>query len=263
MDAKSSLSSTDSKKIESHLQLWTMQSRILTSCRGIRRRFGSTTATTSSSAGYFLPKTVSPAYGAAVDFLETQRQLIKKKLDEAQKDLASKGDVKCKDFYAILSGYTIAHSSVVEAPSSRVQELQIQLALTEPKTHKAYADGEGNGFGLTKDFNFFLTKALGDLSDPVYAKLHHNRWTNHVVPRLLKSSQELKIVGDMVPEAVQPTVNLELNFPNTKWWGAYGHAVPPNWALYSPSMTIITNDTTRRYFTLAMVDLGMLACFEG
>ena len=61
----------------------------------------------------------------------------------------------------------------------------------------------------------------------------------------------------MVPEPVQPTVNLEVNFSNTKWWGAYGHAVPPNWALYSPSMTIITNDTTKRYFTLAMVDLGI------
>ncbi len=138
--------------LQSHLQLWKMQSRILTSCRGIRRRFGSTTATASSPAGYFLPKTVSPAYGAAVDFLETQRQLITKKLDEAQRDLASTGDLKCNDFCAMVSGYTITHSSVVEAPSSRVQELQIQLALTEPKTHKAYADGEGNGFGLTKDF---------------------------------------------------------------------------------------------------------------
>jgi hypothetical protein len=35
---------------------------------------------------------------------------------------------------------------VIEASTesnSRIQDLQVQLALTEPKTHKAYADGEG------------------------------------------------------------------------------------------------------------------------
>lgn len=70
-------------------------------------------------------------------------------------------------------------------------------------------------------------------------------------------ASELKIVGDVFPDPIDPCVNLELNFENTQWLGAHGHSIPPNWALYSPKVTITTNDDRERFFTLLMMDIGM------
>ena len=54
-------------------------------------------------------------------------------------------------------------------------------------------------------------------------------------------------------------VNMEVNFENTKWWGLYGHSIPSQWALYSPTLKIITGDEKTRYFTLMMMDAGMFS----
>jgi hypothetical protein len=76
-----------------------MQSRIL-SLRWAYSRVRLQSTVTASA--YFLPKTVSPAYGAAVDFLEGQRLLIQKKLEETQ---VSIGEADCKIILLVMMQY--------------------------------------------------------------------------------------------------------------------------------------------------------------
>ena len=97
---------------------------------------------------------------------------------------------------------------------------------------------------------------LVDLTDPVYAKMHSNRFKTRVAPKLIKSCAQNNIFGDVFPEPIEPKLNLEINFQNTNWLGAYGHPVPPNWALYSPRFAISSNQDKLRYFTLMMTDIG-------
>ena len=105
-------------------------------------------------------------------------------------------------------------------------------------------------------FHLSFQESQVDLREPIYAKMNHKRWRTHVVPKLINSTIKSGIVGDVFPDSIDPSVNLEINFSNTKWLGAYGHSIPPNWALYSPSFSITTNDERMRYFTLMMMDIG-------
>ena len=68
--------------------------------------------------------------------------------------------------------------------------------------------------------------------------------------------QDFNVIGDVFPERVDLSVNMEVNFENTNWWGLYGHSIPSQWALYSPKLKIITGDDKVRYFTLLMIDAG-------
>lgn len=111
------------------------------------------------------------------------------------------------------------------------------MGLSDPKTYSEYVESKV------------------DLKNPVFAEMHYNRFKADVVPKLLKFGHQLKIFENVFPEVIHPTINLEINYENTEWLGAYGHPVPPNWALYSPRFSISTNENKLRYFTLLMMDL--------
>ncbi|KAJ3163466.1 hypothetical protein HDU86_000045 [Geranomyces michiganensis] len=114
---------------------------------------------------------------------------------------------------------------------------RIELGYSDPSNHIAFAEGKA------------------DVEQEVFASMHNERWRSFLVPRLLKQEIAHGIVGDLLPAAVRPTVNLELNFQNTNWLCTYGQPVPPIWTLYSPQITLTTGDPQTRYFTLALVDV--------
>ncbi|KAI8802487.1 phosphatidylethanolamine-binding protein [Cladochytrium replicatum] len=116
-------------------------------------------------------------------------------------------------------------------------ELEVEYQYSLLDTHKAFQQGRG------------------DVSTPVYAKMHEERFRSYVIPQLLEEATETSVIGDGIPNKVVPEVNLEVNFSNTRWLGPTGHATPPNWTLHSPEIVITTNDEKTRYFTLMLVDL--------
>jgi large subunit ribosomal protein L35 len=115
--------------------------------------------------------------------------------------------------------------------------VDLELKLSDPETFLHFKNQEA------------------DLSEPHYAVLHHRKWLKESVPLLMKMSQKSKIVGDAFPHPIHPDLHLQLNFSNTNWLGAHGHDIPPNWALYSPSLIIHTHEKKTRHFTLLMTDL--------
>ncbi|KAJ3023187.1 hypothetical protein HKX48_003965 [Thoreauomyces humboldtii] len=114
---------------------------------------------------------------------------------------------------------------------------KVELGYSDPKNHVAFAS------------------KTADVTQDVFATMHQQRWRSFLVPRLLKLEAEHRVIGDVLPSAHRPTVNLEVNFQNTQWLCAYGQPVPPLWTLYSPQITLTTNDPRTRHFTIAMVDI--------
>ncbi|KAJ3176845.1 hypothetical protein HDU87_004777 [Geranomyces variabilis] len=124
-----------------------------------------------------------------------------------------------------------------EAGRRTLAKKRIELGYSDPSNHVAFAEGKA------------------DVEKEVFSSMHNQRWRSFLVPRLLKQEIAHGIVGDLLPAAVRPSVNLELNFENTNWLCTYGQPVPPIWTLYSPRLTLTTGDSRTRYFTLALVDV--------
>ena len=91
-----------------------------------------------------------------------------------------------------------------------VELKQCELAYSNAKTHSDFENG------ILKE-------------GPVWAFMQKKKWQRFVVPRLLKYSESLGIVGDAFPEQVVPAVDVQFNYPNVNWLGVYGHPVMPNW----------------------------------
>ncbi|KAJ3151484.1 hypothetical protein HDU89_001927 [Geranomyces variabilis] len=131
-----------------------------------------------------------------------------------------------------------------DAARRALAKKRIELEYSDPSNHVAFAEGKGAH-----------SLHAADVEKEVFSSMHNERWRSFLVPRLLKQEVAHGIVGDLLPAAVRPTVNLELNFENTNWLCTYGQPVPPIWTLYSPKLTLTTGDSRTRYFTLALVDV--------
>ncbi|KAI8824383.1 uncharacterized protein EV422DRAFT_519929 [Fimicolochytrium jonesii] len=120
---------------------------------------------------------------------------------------------------------------------ARLLAKKVDLGYSDPKNHEAFVAGKG---APTQD---------------VFAAMHQQRWKSKLVPRLRKSEENWKIIGDVLPKSTTPTVIVQMNFQNTEWLAPIGQPVPPIWTLYSPEVTITTNDDAVRHFTVALVDV--------
>ncbi|KAJ3284680.1 MFT2-Corn MFT-like protein [Rhizoclosmatium sp. JEL0117] len=85
------------------------------------------------------------------------------------------------------------------------------------------------------------------------------RFKTVVLPKLVKLAESHQIYVDAFPgksaEVLRPKVNVEVNFQNTAWEACYGQPIPPNWALYSPKVTINTHSDKPGRYTLVLMDL--------
>lgn len=181
---------------------------------------------------------VSRAYDLAVQVLETEREALRRRIRDLE-GLEKKGE-----------------ESKAEKELLRAR---VELAYSDPATHAAFATGKGKRLlFMQSDSRQCVDPCLqipGDVAEPVYATMHDRRWRSFLVPKLLKLEEEHGVIGDALPEAIIPQVNLEVNFQNTNWLCAYGQPVPPVWTLYSPQLTITTGDEKVRHFTVALIDL--------
>ena len=94
-------------------------------------------------------------------------------------------------------------------------------------------------------------------ASPVFDAMAKLRFKTHVVPRLDFFAHKYDIVGDVIPEMILPKALLEMQFPpHTKWLGAYGHNVPPNWTTHSPLIDVSLNDGVEGegLYSLVLVD---------
>ncbi|TPX55339.1 hypothetical protein PhCBS80983_g05400 [Powellomyces hirtus] len=117
---------------------------------------------------------------------------------------------------------------------------RIELGYSDPANHVAFAEGKA------------------DVTEELFSTMHHKRWRSFLIPRLVKHETQHGIIGDVLPSALLPSVNLEVNFQNTDWLCAYGQPVPPVWTLYSPELTLTTGhaqDAPTRHFTIALIDI--------
>ncbi|KAJ3219239.1 hypothetical protein HK099_004757 [Clydaea vesicula] len=92
-------------------------------------------------------------------------------------------------------------------------------------------------------------------SNETFKKMEELRWKNIIAPKILKFSKEYKIFEHIFPKKFKTKVQLTCNWQYTKWLGMYGHDVPPNWCLYSPTVNIVTNSPKEKLYTLMMTDL--------
>jgi len=156
------------------------------------------------------------AFAVASDYLNASRLRIKEQLKTEQGNFL-----------------------LLNVDSEKKKLLELELGYSDYKNHQEYAD---NG-------------ARVDLLNPLFAEMHYNKFKTDIVPKMIKVGHDLKIFKEVFPEEIMPNLNLEINFNNTNWMAAYGHPLPPNWALYSPRFAISTNENRKRYFTLVMMDL--------
>ncbi|KAJ3071543.1 MFT2-Corn MFT-like protein [Podochytrium sp. JEL0797] len=105
----------------------------------------------------------------------------------------------------------------------------------------------------------FASLSLADESAETFEAMKQKRFNTFVVPKLVKLANTHGLYEDAfpgkTPELARPKVNVEVNFENTKWEACYGQPIPPNWALYSPKITINTHSPHPAKYTLALMDL--------
>ncbi|KAI8612828.1 phosphatidylethanolamine-binding protein, partial [Chytriomyces sp. MP71] len=109
------------------------------------------------------------------------------------------------------------------------------------------------------DWDALATQQLDDPLAPALERLKNRRFATVTAPRLAKAADAARIFADAFPgrdpSLVRPSLNVELNFENTRWEACAGQPVPPNWALYSPRVTINTHSDIPTKYTLVLMDL--------
>lgn len=152
----------------------------------------SQSSSTSTSTNYNPPKTgVNPAYDLSLQYLDQQRHLIDSQLknleSQIQQSQNTNDSTKLQDLLQKHFELSLSKESMTLEP-----HFFLQLHVRNPKKHPL------------------------DLSSPLYRRLRKCHYDRYVVPSLLKSANEMDIVGDAFPKALEPSVMVELLFEKEK-----------------------------------------------
>ncbi|KAJ3031175.1 UNVERIFIED_CONTAM: MFT2-Corn MFT-like protein [Siphonaria sp. JEL0065] len=126
---------------------------------------------------------------------------------------------------------------------------KVQLGYTFLENHWKFNSRSVDFASLNKDHEFAET----------FEAMKAKRFSSFVLPKFVKLAEAHNIYEDAfpgkTPELLKPKVNVEVDFQNTTWEACYGQPVPPNWALYSPKITINTHSSKPGKYTLVLMDL--------
>ncbi|KAJ3235209.1 MFT2-Corn MFT-like protein [Chytriomyces hyalinus] len=176
------------------------------------------------------------AYDEAVALLEKEQQRLAQEIASLENGAASKSED--------------AETSAAKN-ESRIKKLKVALGLTQLDKHWEFNAGRVDFDALHKDPNSI--EAL------TFESLKARRFETVLTPKIVKLADVHNLFVDAFPgktrNLLKPAVNLEVNFQNTAWEACYGQPVPPNWALYSPKVTINTHSDKPKKYTLVLMDL--------
>ncbi|KAI8841493.1 hypothetical protein BJ741DRAFT_594366 [Chytriomyces cf. hyalinus JEL632] len=179
------------------------------------------------------------AYDEAVALLEKEQQRLAQEIASLENGATSKGDA--------------VETSEIGTPKndSRIKKLKVALGLTQLDKHWKFNAGRVDFHSLRKDPNSI--EAL------TFEALKARRFETVLTPKIVKLADVHNLFVDAFPgktrNLLKPAVNLEVNFQNTAWEACYGQPVPPNWALFSPKVTINTHSDKPKRYTLVLMDL--------
>ncbi|TPX66923.1 hypothetical protein CcCBS67573_g07659 [Chytriomyces confervae] len=179
------------------------------------------------------------AYDEAVALLEKEQLRLAEEIALLENGAALKGDT--------------IETSENGAPKndSRIKKLKVALGLTQLDKHWEFNAGRVDFDSLRKDPNSI--EAL------TFEALKARRFETVLTPKIVKLADVHNLFVDAFPgktrNLLKPAVNLEVNFQNTAWEACYGQPVPPNWALFSPKVTINTHSDKPKKYTLVLMDL--------
>ncbi|KAJ3218910.1 MFT2-Corn MFT-like protein [Dinochytrium kinnereticum] len=192
-----------------------------------------------------------PAYDAAMSILESEKSSVRQKIDACRVELEQALAAKAKAPEDKDLTKKIAHLEL------KIRNLNIDIGFTDLFNHYVF---NGRKAELEK-VEKLKTKfpQLSEVDPAVFEAMKRRRFESYVVPKLVKTAERFNLFVDAFPskilKAMKPEINVEVNFPNTQWEGCFGHAVPPNWALYSPTITLSSTNPNTQYYTLLLADL--------
>lgn len=102
----------------------------------------------------------------------------------------------------------------------------------------------------------FAKYSRGHIDGPFCKRMQYLEFKGTITGKLVKQAESLGIFRDQLPKC-EPIDHLEINFEHTKWKGAYGHPVQPEFMVKSPSIAINRNGPGNALYTLIMTDLGI------
>ncbi|KAJ3042549.1 MFT2-Corn MFT-like protein [Rhizophlyctis rosea] len=190
--------------------------------RSARNAASKRSATTSAATRPTTLKGLDNAYDFAQYILEGERRAVEVRIKELEKEMES----------AKAAGGEQLHTTKEKLDGAR-----LAVALSKPEHHYAFR---------TEDV---------DLAQEPYASMHHLRWQKFNNPRLIKELYKAEIIGDVLAEYQEPTVNVEVKFPGRHWRGLFGQQSLSDNTAYSPEVVITTRSDEVRYFTLMMIDV--------
>ncbi|KAI9351441.1 phosphatidylethanolamine-binding protein [Obelidium mucronatum] len=143
----------------------------------------------------------------------------------------------------------ITQLEAVPEKASLLKRKKIQLGYTVLENHWKFNSGS---------VDFATLDPASEYAETLEA-MKAKRFNTVVVPKLVKLAEFYQIYVDAFPgktaQLMKPKVNVEVDFQNTNWEACYGQPVPPNWALYSPKVTINTHSSKPGKYTLVLMDL--------
>ncbi|KAJ3295697.1 MFT2-Corn MFT-like protein [Blyttiomyces sp. JEL0837] len=189
----------------------------------------------------------SKVYDAALEIINMEKTRIQTERDALKKQLEE---------LSASTNLTPELQSRKQELESKIASMTLELGFSNLENHYKFNQG-------VVDFDSLLAvkQEASTISDDglVFEAMKSQRFKTVVLPKLLKLAEKNGLFVDAFPgkvaEVVEPSAILEVNFSNTKWEGLYGHAIPPNWCLYSPTVSITSPTTSPKLYTLLLTDL--------